>query len=98
MDPLRSIAAPLVTPDGALGSPAPASPATGFGELVAGAVDEMNRSQNAADAQVRALAEGRGDVVATMLALNRAELSLDLVTQVRNRALESYQEIMRLQI
>ena len=49
-------------------------------------------------AQARALAEGEGDTVETMLALSRAELSLQLVTQVRDRALEAYQEIMRLQV
>ncbi|HVP29125.1 MAG TPA: flagellar hook-basal body complex protein FliE [Myxococcota bacterium] len=98
MDALRSIAATAIAPAPSLDGAQPASPAEGFGQLVGGALDEASRSQNAAEAQVRALAEGRGDVVATMLSLSRAELSLDLVTQVRNRALESYQEIMRLQI
>lgn len=63
-------------------------------ELVRGAdADQKIAEQNAAD-----LAADRGDVVETMVALSKAELSLRTVSEVRNRALEAFHEIMRLQV
>lgn len=65
-----------------------------LGELVRGAdADQKIAEQNAAD-----LAADRGDVVETMVALSKAELSLRTVSEVRNRALEAFNEIMRLQV
>lgn len=71
---------------------------SGFAERLGALLTEADRAQQDAETQARALAEGEGDTVETMLALSRAELSLQLVTQVRDRALEAYQEIMRLQV
>ncbi len=62
------------------------------------ALDETNRALNDADAAARELTQGKGDVVDTMLALGRADVSLRMVVGLRNRMLESYQEIMRLQV
>lgn len=70
----------------------------GFGELVAGALQNANSEQLEAERQARALAAGKGDIVDTMVALSRADLALRFVVSLRNRALDSYQEIMRLQV
>jgi flagellar hook-basal body complex protein FliE len=59
---------------------------------------ETDQAQREAEAQARALAEGEGDVVETMVALSKAELSLRLVTAVRDRVLDAYQEVMRMQV
>lgn len=74
------------------------SPPGGFAERLGALLGEVDREQQEAETQARALAAGEGDTVETMLALSRAELSLQLVTQVRDRALEAYQEIMRMQV
>lgn len=51
-----------------------------------------------AKAEASAVSMSKGDVgsVETVLALSRAELALRHTVSVRNRVLESYQEIMRL--
>ncbi|MBO9597441.1 MAG: flagellar hook-basal body complex protein FliE [Cohnella sp.] len=41
---------------------------------------------------------GQADVNDVMIAASKAELSLSLVTQVRNKVVEAYQEIMRMQV
>lgn len=41
---------------------------------------------------------GQADVNDVMIASSKAELSLALVTQVRNKVVEAYQEIMRMQV
>lgn len=53
-----------------------------------------------AKAEAAAVSMSKGDVgsVETILALSRAELALRHTVSVRNRVLESYQEIMRLPI
>ena len=63
---------------------------TGGGLLAAVAVD--------ADQAVTAMATGRShNLHEMMLALDRADVSFRLMTKVRNKAVEAYQEIMRLQ-
>jgi flagellar hook-basal body complex protein FliE len=57
-----------------------------------------NADQKAAEHQAVELAADRGDVVETMVALTKADLSLRTVAEVRNRALEALHEILRLQI
>lgn len=71
---------------------------SGFAELAADALRGANQAQNEAQAQAKAFAAGEGDVVETLLALSRADLSLRFVVSLRNRALEAYNEIMRLQV
>ena len=83
-------------PDGVIGEANQAG--EGFSELVSRTLENANRAQVDAESQVRTLAAGRGDVVETMLALSEADIALRMTLQLRNRALEAYQEIMRVQV
>lgn len=77
----------------------PASDGTGsFSEKMGEVLAETNREINHAEAAARELAAGKGDLVETMMSLGRADVSLRMVVSLRNRMLESYQEIMRLQL
>lgn len=82
--------------------PSEPRPATGagadFAETLRALVRETDADQKAAESAALDLANERGDVVETMVALSKAELSLRAVTEVRNRALEAFHEIMRLQV
>ena len=69
-----------------------------FGEMVEELVSTANREQVEAEHQARELAAGRADVVDAMIAVSRADLAVRFVVTLRNRALEAYQEIMRLQV
>ena len=79
-------------------APAADESGPGFGDLVTQAIQNANSEQLEAERQARSLAAGKGDIVDTMVALSRADLSLRFVVSLRNRALDSYQEIMRLQV
>lgn len=72
------------------------------GEAFAGSVGEALASANAdlnqAEASAREFATGKGDLVETMIQMSRADLSLRMIVNMRNRMLESYNEIMRLQV
>lgn len=101
--PGLDLAARLLTP--AAGDAATAATAggaarsgPGFADRLRDLLAESDRAQRHAEGQARALVDGQGDVVETMVSLSKAELSLRLVTQIRDRALEAYHEIMRMQV
>ncbi|HEY8450562.1 MAG TPA: flagellar hook-basal body complex protein FliE [Bacillota bacterium] len=75
----------------------PADVAEQFGEALARALDRVNRYQHEADAAAEAFATGASrDVAALMIATEQAHLALQMALAVRNKALEAYQEIMRM--
>ena len=62
-------------------------------------VQTADREIRAADKEVQKLAVGETENLhQVMLSLERARLSLDLIVQVRNRLLEAYQDIQRMQV
>ena len=62
-----------------------------LGGLEAQQVDSAKASEEMATGRV-------GDVAQTMLRIEQANVSLQMATQVRNKVIESYQEIMRMQM
>ena len=77
------------------------TPVTGppFGETLAGAIDRVDGTQKAADAQIEAFIAGETENVhEVMIAMNQAELHFQLLTEVRNKLLDGYQELMRMQV
>ena len=69
-----------------------------FADHMKAALVSANQDLNTADVRAAEMATDEGDIVETMTALSRAELSLRHVVTLRNRVLESYQQIMRLQL
>ncbi len=75
------------------------SPATSFKSLFKQAIAEVNRLQSEADDLATKLAAGDiDDVHRAMIAMQKAKLALDLTVQVRNKVIEAYQEVMRMQV
>ncbi len=74
-------------------------PLEGFGEALADAIGALEQLQHEADASSLQLATGEPiELHEVMLAQDRASLSLQLAIQVRNKLVEAYQDIMRMQI
>ena len=81
----------------------PKAPSSGGGDSFASSVRKALESVSAAEHEVDRIAVdiasgGESEVHELMVASAKASLSVDLLVQVRNRAVESYQEIMRMQI
>lgn len=73
--------------------------AEAFGRLLGQALDSLNRIQAEADISSARLAAGEPvDLHDVMLAVEEADLSLRLALQMRNKLLEAYQEINRMQV
>jgi len=89
-------------PQGTVGQPqAPqaSDPAGGFGSMLTNAIGDLEKTQEAAAAQSQALATGQTqDLSAVITAVQEAQLSMQLASQVRNKAVEAYTEIFHTQI
>jgi len=78
-------------------APTPAAGAD-FAPLLA-QLDAVSSQINGAQTQLTQLATGAsGDLHNVMLELTRARLAFELTLQVRNKVLEGYQDIMRMQL
>ncbi len=69
-----------------------------FGDLLRAALQDVNQLQVDADYTARELLLGRVDLHQAVIAMEKASLAMDLTIQVRNKLIEAYQEIMRMQI
>ena len=89
--------APLALRDARAGA-GRAAPGADFAAKLTELVRGADAEQKVAEQRAADLAADRGDVVETMVALSKADLSLRTVTEVRNHALDAFHEIMRLQV
>lgn len=85
--------------------PAGTSPAGAVGDLgafqnaLAGAVNKVEGTRIEADTRIQKFLNGEGEELhSVVLATQQAELSLELFQQVRNKVVQAYQEVMRMQM
>lgn len=70
-----------------------------FESLVSGLVNEVSSKQAAAGQAVSGALSGQNvSLHQTMIAMEEASISFQLMVEVRNKLLESYQELMRMQV
>jgi flagellar hook-basal body complex protein FliE len=69
-----------------------------FGDSLAKLVNSVETSDQTANSAVQQMLDGTGDVHDAMIALQRAELTLQLTVQVRNKLVQAYQDIMRMPV
>lgn len=70
-----------------------------FGGSLADALDQVNQLQFDADAKIEDLAVGRADSIhEAVIALEKANMALQFTIQVTKKAVEAYQEIMRMPV
>jgi flagellar hook-basal body complex protein FliE len=87
---------PLAVP-GITGTASAGASQISFADAFGSAVNQVESAQETArSAAMDLLAGGKGDVHSVALASQRAELSLELFQQVRNKFVQAYQEIMKM--
>ena len=69
-----------------------------FTQALSRMLDATEESSADANQKVGAMLDGSGDVHEAMIALQRAEMTLQLTVQVRNKLMQAYQEIMRMPV
>lgn len=70
-----------------------------FAAALKRSLTEVNQLQQKAEAAISALATGdKVSMHDTMIAMEQADVSFRLMMQVRNKIVEAYQEILRMQV
>jgi flagellar hook-basal body complex protein FliE len=86
-------------PSSTAGSTASAPAADVFGRLVSRGIEDLNASVGSAEASMSQLATGQPvELQDVMIRLERARISVQAFVQVRNKLVESYQDLMRMQL
>jgi flagellar hook-basal body complex protein FliE len=89
----------LVRPESILNSKDVAKPVISFETILGKALGGVNDLQNQATALNQKIASGQLQYIHQANAMaEKATLALEFTLQIRNKALEAYQEIMRIQI
>ena len=92
---LTQIATPSVTGM----KPTAGTDGAGFGEAMGKAIDSLNGAQANADKLAVTAATGDlNDVHDYMIAATEASIATELTVAVRNKAVEAFNEVMRMQI
>lgn len=70
-----------------------------FGEILTSAIDQVNKDQVGSDQAIEKLQTGNAEHLhEVMIAVEEADVSLRMLVQMRNKAMQAYEEIMRMQI
>ncbi len=81
------------------GSVKVSAPDENFAATITKSLEEVNRLQSEADHLVNRLASGDSvELHQAMIAMQKASTALQFTIQVRNKVVEAYQEIMRMQV
>ncbi len=84
----------LVAPKEAKGTEGPS-----FADTLAQSLDKVNSLQKEADVAIQDFVAGdTRNIHETMIAVGKADLAFRLTMQVRNKMVEAYQEVMRMQV
>ncbi len=95
LDRGKSIASPQVPLHGKTSQ----ETAESFSEIVQNSLDKLNEIQVQADQAARELTAGKNkNIHETMLLLEKADMSFRMAMQVRNKILDAYREVMRMQV
>lgn len=88
-----------VAPLAPAAAPAKTTPAVAFQDVLKDAIHRVEASRAEANHAVEQFVTGENqDLHSTALKTQRASLDFELLLQVRNKVVQSYQEIMRMQL
>jgi flagellar hook-basal body complex protein FliE len=103
MDPLQNLQS--LSPLSPLGPGGPGAGQAGgaegpdFGDLLKQAMSEVNEASATAEGEARNLMVGdSADMHSAMLAVQKADLSFQMMMAVRSKLIDAYREVMRMQM
>ena len=70
---------------------------SGFGDVIKQAIKRVSDMQIQADQSVEQLLKGETGIHEAMIAGQKADISLRFLLQVRNKVMDAYREVMRMQ-
>ena len=95
VSPLRILPAEI---DSGVAADSSSATGGGFAATLKSAMDEMGELSSQAETKVAGVLEGTGvDVHSALIAVEKADLSFQLMMQVRNKIVQAYQQISNMQ-
>lgn len=81
-----------------MGSPAGSAPGeANFGDMLKQALQDVNEAQAQSEGEARNLMTGQGaDMHSAILAVQKADVSFQMMMAVRSKLIEAYREVMRM--
>lgn len=97
LDQIRTLNAELQAP---APKPTVETSQSGFGELLTSAIGQVNESQMQAAEMKKSFEYGNSDasLAEVMISVQKADLSFRAMTEVRNKLVTAYQEIMNMPV
>lgn len=69
-----------------------------FGDVLKESINRVDSIQKEADHAIQEMVSGSGDIHNAMIALEQANISFQVMMQVRNKIVSAYEEVMRTQV
>ncbi|MBI4474542.1 MAG: flagellar hook-basal body complex protein FliE [Acidobacteria bacterium] len=74
------------------------SGAPSFGNLLKDAIQQVNDVEKSSQGELQKFLNNESDLHSVMLSLEKADMSFQVMMQVRNKIVQAYQEIMKTQV
>ena len=88
---------PRMMPSPTAPTPAASGPSS-FGKLLNEAIQQVNDVEKGSQGELQKFLSNESDLHSVMIALEKADLSFQVMMQVRNKIVQAYQEIMKSQV
>jgi flagellar hook-basal body complex protein FliE len=89
----------IASPFPAVGAKETAASPDGFTKMLGDMINKVNDQQLAANKSIENFSTGESKGLhEVMIAIEKSSISFQFLTQVRNKALDAYHEIMRMQV
>ena len=100
IDPSFAVKGPEWGVGGVGSATQPAQPAGGgFGSMLTNAISSLGQTQTQAASASQSLVDGTAaDPSSVVMQVERAQLAMQLASQIRNKAVEAYQDVFHTQV
>ena len=88
---------PRMIPSPTVSTQTPSNPAS-FSKLLNEAVQQVNDVEKGSQGELQKFLSNESDLHSVMISLEKADLSFQVMMQVRNKIVSAYQEIMKSQV
>ena len=95
--PIKDIGGQINAIDGAQKKMLNTETGGNFESVINEALSKVSQVQEDVDKAVNELASG-GDITSAVLAIEKADMTFQLMTEVRNKLLRTYEEVMKMQV
>lgn len=95
--PIKNAVGKISSGEGLQTNPLKNEPGTNFESVINDALGKVSQVQKDVETAVNELATG-GDITDAVLAIEKADMSFQLMVEIRNKLISTYEEVMKMQV